>query len=167
MELLVSIFEIKILEITSLFFITNFLHNTWYKEYPYAWLFLLLTVTSTFIHSEIFIETKDLQNNLILLERFIILSIIIYGGILFWKTNKLREVSFIPILTFFTVTYMYIGGYFQNKYSFDPNIYYANIAHSVIHILGSLGHHIIIYEYAKLQQFRNKLLDSLYLYFHI
>ena len=160
----------ELLHLTSLIFFTNFIHNTWHKEYPYAWLFLLLTITSIFIHSGIFeeidkikapymqtIQTLDFQNNLILLEKFIILAIIIYGGILFWKTSRLIEVSMIPMSAFFSVVYMYCFGYFQNKYSFDPNPKVAIIAHAIIHILGCLGDHIVMYEYGKLQWMRNIL----------
>ena len=106
-------YKINILETTSLVFFTNFLHNTWHREYPYAWLFLLLTTTSVFYHSMIF---KDISDQILLIDRTIIAAVIIYGGILLWKTSRLRETSFIPITTFFSVVYMYCIGYLQNKY---------------------------------------------------
>ena len=148
-----ELFGIKLLELTSLLFFTNFFHNTWHKEYPYAWLMLLLTISSFLIHSDIFItkhESLEFYNKLILLERFIILSIIIYGGYLFWKTNLFIKTSFIPISTFLSIVYMYCVGYFQNIYSFDSNIDKANLSHGAIHILGCLGHHMVMYEYGKL-----------------
>jgi hypothetical protein len=146
--------DIRLLHLTSLLFFINFIHNTWHREFPYAWLFLLLTTTSVFIHSGIFItthESLDFQNQLIFLDKSIILSIIIYGGILFWKTNLLRPTSFIPITTFLTVAYMYGVGYFQNKYSYDYDPDMAEISHAALHILSCLGHNIIIYEYGRLK----------------
>jgi len=158
----INLQDIKLLELSSLLFFTNFLHNTWHKEYPYAWLMLLLTVSSVFIHSGIFIsESVEFQNQLIFLDRFIIVSIIIYGGSLFWKTMQLREVSFIPITTFLTIVYICLVGFFKNKYSFDLNNDMANISHIAIHILASLGHHVVIYEYGKLQWMHNTLLKNL------
>ena len=142
-----KLFNKNLLEISSLIFLTNFLHNTWHREYPYAWLFLLLTISSVFIHSGVF---NDIKPQLKIVDNFIIFSIFIYGYLLFWKISKNnKSSSFIPITSFLTVCYMYGVGYFQNKYSFDPNPNIAHISHAVIHLLGCLGHHIIIYENRK------------------
>jgi hypothetical protein len=152
----------NILQITSLLFLTNFIHNTWYKEYIYAWLFLLLTVTSTFIYSGIFKDS--IENDIIYLDKTIVLMIAIYGGYLFKKAYLFKETSSIPIVTFLTTAYMYISGYFLNRYSFDPNISIANFSHAMIHIIGCLGHHSIIYEYGKLLRVRKFLLASILLH---
>ena len=116
----------KLLESTSLIFITNFIHNTWNKEYPYAWLMLLLTVTSVFVHSKIFYEPihkpeilgYSIHDIIYKIDKIIILCIVIYGFALFWKTRIVKETSDIPIITFLAVCYLYIGGYFQNKYCY-------------------------------------------------
>jgi hypothetical protein len=159
----------KLLESTSLVFFTNFLHNTWKKEYIYAWLFLLLTTTSVFYHSQIFYEYTDLpelldfsiHGQIRFLDKIIILCVVIYGLMLILKTIKVKEVSYTPMITFLSVCYLYIGGYFQNKYCFDPNIEVANMSHACLHIISSIGHHIIIYEYWNLQNMRSILLRNL------
>lgn len=157
----------KLLEISSLIFLTNFIHNAWNKEYIYAWLMLLLTATSVLVHSKLFHEDKDicseysLHNILLLLDKILCYSIIIYGGNLFWKTIQVKEISFIPIITFLTVVYLYLGGYFQNNYCFDPDPFLAQLSHGVLHIVSSIGHHAIMYDYSKLQWMRQLLLGLL------
>jgi len=159
-----------ILQYTSFVFFTNFIHNTWKREFPYAWLFLLLTVTSLFVHSKIFIETNpiplifdySIYDIILFLDKIVLYSIIIYGGYLFWKTREGLQsaTSSIPIVTFLTVVYLYVVGYFLNKYYFDPDINMANLSHGAVHIISSIGHHYIIYDYAKLQNMRNILLKG-------
>lgn len=159
----------KLLESTSLIFITNFIHNTWNKEYPYAWLFLLLTTTSVFIHSKIFYEPihipeilgYSIHDIICKIDKIIILCIVFYGFALFLKTRLVKETSDIPIITFLAVCHLYIGGYLQNKYCFHPNTSLANIYHGFLHILSSIGHHVIIYEYGRLQSMRKILLLGL------
>ena len=122
-----------LLEITSLVFFTNFLHNTWKREFPYAWLFLLLTITSVFFHSNIFIETNpiplifdySIQDIISFLDKVVLYSIIIYGGYLFWKTREGLQsaTSSIPIVTFLSVCYLYIVGYFLHLLTFQSPIY--------------------------------------------
>ena len=143
----------KLLLFTSQIFILNFIYNTYNRDYNYAWLFLLVTITSTFIYSELFISTPRLLYKLILIDKSIISCIVIYGGYIFWKTHNLSiqlnipSYSTIPITTCITVIYMYTVGYFQNKYSFDPNPVIANISHGILHIVGSIGHLINMYNY--------------------
>ena len=152
----------KLLQSTSLVFLTNFLHNTWKKEYPYAWLFLLLTIISIFYHSKIFYEYPNvpelfgysMHSIIEILDKIVILSVVIYGFILICKTIKVNEISYTPIISFLSICYLYIGGYFQNKYCFDPNIKVADISHGILHILSSIGHHVIMYDYWILQKMR-------------
>ena len=151
----------NILQITSLIFLTNFIHNTWYKEYIYAWLFLLLTVTSTFIYSGIFKDS--IENDIIYLDKTIVLIIVIYGGYLFKKAYLFKETSNIPIITFLTTSHMYISGYFLNRYSFHPDKTIADFSHGILHLIGCLGHHSIINEYGKLLRLRQILMSSILL----
>jgi hypothetical protein len=61
--------------VSSLLFLTNFIHNTYYQKYVYAWLFLLLTVTSVFIHSEIFMESFEIHNFILFIDKMVIINI--------------------------------------------------------------------------------------------
>jgi hypothetical protein len=160
----------KLLVISSLVFFTNFLYNTRNKEYPYAWLFLLLTSTSVLVHSKIFYEPiylpeilgYSIHDIICIIDKIVIASIVIYGFSLFWKTRLVKETSDIPMITFLSVCYLYIGGYFQNKYCFDNDSQVANISHACLHILSSIGHHVIMYEYGTLQLMRKILLFGLF-----
>jgi hypothetical protein len=147
------LYDTHILQYTSLSFILNIIYNTWCREYVYAWLFLIVTITSSFIYSGIFLSSPDFQSQLIYTDKITILCIIIYGGYIFWKTQflsnsqNIKSISTIPITSCFSVVYMYTVGYFQNKYSFDPNPEVANSSHGILHIIGCLGHLINMYNY--------------------
>lgn len=125
----------KLLVVTSFLFFTNFLHNTWHKQYIYAWLFLLLTTTSLFIHSQMFKKSIDFNNKMILLDKSIITSIFTYGLYLYLKSG----VSIFPIVSLLSVAFIYLGIYCQKEGS--------ELSHAIMHIIGCLGHHFIIYDF--------------------
>jgi len=134
----------KLLAITSAVFCTNFIHNTLKNQYIYAWLFLLLTSSSILIHSRIFEEDFHFHNNLILIDKTIIYSIALYGGYVYWKSLNQIPSHYFPVISISIVIWYYVIGYFSNKYCFDENKEIAEIYHSMIHIIGSLGHHSIV-----------------------
>lgn len=122
--------------VSSLLFFTNFIHNTYYQQYVYAWLFLLLTVTSVFIHSEIFMESFEIHNFILFIDKMVVLNIFFYGSYLYSKNG----ISVIPILSVVLVTLLYTKIYNNTKEE-SENI------HMIMHIIGCLGHHVIIHEY--------------------
>ena len=134
---IISYLNMKLLVVTSLLFLTNFIHNTWYREFPYAWLFLLLSVTSIFIHSGIFLQDKslDIHNKIVILDKIIIISIFTYGFYLYWKSG----VSIIPIISVLSVAVIYLGIYGQEEGT--------ELSHALMHIIGCLGHHFILYDF--------------------
>jgi hypothetical protein len=107
-----------------------------------------LSISSIFVHSCIFEEDLEFQNNLILVDKTIIGCIFIYGGYLYWNSLKKTQ-SYFPLMSFLIVIWYYIGGCLLGKYCFDPDEARANVYHTVIHIIGSLGHHSIISEYVR------------------
>lgn len=137
----------KPLAISSFVFLSNFVHNTFYKEWIYAWIFLLLTTTSLFIHSGLFDDDVEFENQMIYLDKTIISTIFFYGLYLYMKSLSKKK-NYFPFLSISIVMWFYIGGYFLDKYCFDPNLHCAEVYHAVIHIVGSLGHHSIMWEYA-------------------
>lgn len=127
----------KLLVATSLLFFTNFIHNTWYREFIYAWLFLLLSSTSFFVHSGTFKEESlHFHDKIIVIDKIIILSIFCYGLYIYLKTGT----SIYPILSVVTVAFIYLGIY--NCHQED-----VILNHMAMHIIGCLGHHSIIYDY--------------------
>lgn len=124
-----------VLVLTSSLFLTNFIHNAYYRCYVYAWLFLLLSITSIFIHSEIFLDWEETHNGILVMDKIILFHIFLYGLYLHCKTG----ISIFPIISFCLVSLIYSTIYYMKN---D----YEN-KHMIMHIIGSLGHHSIIYEY--------------------
>jgi len=132
---------------SSFLFFSNFIHNTYYQTYVYAWLFLLLTVTSVFIHSEIFIQSFEMHNFILFIDKMVIMNIFFYGLYLYWNTG----VSIIPIVSVILVTLLYTRIYNSTKEE-SENI------HTIMHIIGCVGHHFIVQDYGNFITLENKKL---------
>jgi len=146
-----------VLVFTSCLFLTNVLHNAYRKDYFYSWILLLLWTTSVFMHSHCFIDDDGGENmvsyeedellylQITVLDKFAILLVVAYGTRLFIRGfGRFSFFHFIPILTFLSVVYLYIGGYFMNMYCFDKEQDMADKYHGLLHTLSSVGHHCII-----------------------
>jgi hypothetical protein len=143
----------KLLVGTSLLFLTNCIHNAWHREFVYAWLFLLLTTTSVFVHSTIFKDES--LHFLSVLDKTVIVSIFFYGVYIYWKTGT----SIYPILSVMATAFIYLG-IFQEE---QENVI---TTHAIMHIIGSLGHHFIIHDYGyslDIQESIQNLVKSRYL----
>ena len=135
--------------LSSFIFLTNVLAGLYFKKYLYAFLFFLLTLTSFIHHSS---KTK-LTN---LLDKIALYCIIFYGGYKFYehyanttKTPSTKDLTIIIkyiliITTFLSVVYLYSYGYLTNNYVFHPEYKTSQLYHCLMHIISSLGHHIII-----------------------
>jgi cation transport ATPase len=134
--------------LSSFIFLTNVLAGLYFKQYLYAFLFLLLTLTSIIHHSS---KTK-LTN---LLDKIALYCIIFYGGYKFYEhyTNTTKTSQFdiktitkyvLIVATFLSVVYLYFYGYLTNNYVFHSEYKTSQLYHCLMHIISSLGHHIII-----------------------
>jgi hypothetical protein len=130
--------------LSSFIFLTNVLAGIYFKKYLYAFLFLLLTLTSIIHHSS---KTK-LTN---LLDKCALYSIIFYGGYKFYEhyanasTNANTIIKYVFIITtFLSVVYLYSYGYLTNNYVFHPEYKMSQLYHVLMHFISSFGHHIII-----------------------
>ena len=134
--------------LSSFIFLTNVLAGLYFKQYLYAFLFLLLTLTSIIHHSS---KTK-LTN---LLDKIALYCIIFYGGYKFYEhyTNTTKTSQFdiktitkyiLIVTTFLSVVYLYSYGYLTNNYVFHSEYKTSQLYHCLMHIISSLGHHIII-----------------------
>lgn len=133
--------------LSSFIFLTNVLAGIYFKKYLYAFLFLLLTLTSIIHHSS---KTK-LTN---LLDKCALYSIIFYGGYKFYEhyanTSKSTKdlttiIKYILIvITFLSVVYLYSYGYLKSDYVFHPEYKISQLYHILMHLISSFGHHIII-----------------------
>jgi ABC-type multidrug transport system fused ATPase/permease subunit len=129
-----------LLIVSSLIFITNSL-SAYYKNYFfYSILFFCLTITSVIFHYHTTLYTK-------IIDKIFILAIVLYGGhLLYKKTNINNQYQvFLIILTFLTSIFLFYYGYCVNEYCYHPDKCISNRYHCMLHILSSLGHHLIIF----------------------
>jgi len=82
-----------------------------------------------------------------ILDKLAISSVVILGGNYFFsKRNDISlGYSLCVITTFILVILLYFYGYLANQFCYDENKDFAYICHSILHAIGSIGHHMIIY----------------------
>ena len=124
---------------SSLFFLTNALVAFLKEYYLYALFFLVLTITSLIFHTN-----NNIYTNLI--DKIAILLVVIYGAYLLFQKMCAKHAltCFIIILTFLLAVYLYIYGYTNKTYCFSEDSYVSSAYHSILHLISSLGHHLII-----------------------
>jgi hypothetical protein len=124
---------LNILIFSSLIFITNCVTCFIYKKIIHCILFFSLTCSSIIVHYNDNIITNSFDK--------IVIGFIFLNGLrlFFTKKNKI----FI-ILTFLFVVFVYIWGYLHNKYVFDKNNEISKKYHCLMHLIGSIGHHLIV-----------------------
>jgi hypothetical protein len=84
-------------------------------------------------------------------DKIAISLIVLYGGYLFFHkfwTNKTSLkywiFSFFIISTFLVTIYFYVYGYNTNNFCFYQDRSVANLYHSLLHIISSIGHIFIM-----------------------
>jgi hypothetical protein len=130
---------------SSFIFLTNVIVAYWYEYYFYGRLFFLLITTSILFHS----IGNNIYSNIN--DKIAILAIVLYGGYLFFhkffnnKTSvKYWVFSFFIVSAFLLTLYLFIYGYITNSFCFYEDIKVANLYHSLLHIISSIGHNLII-----------------------
>lgn len=130
-----------ILLISSLIFTTNVVTAVYKQYYVYASLFAILTITSLIFHSN-----RTLLTNAA--DKLLISSVVFYGGNMAYKKLFMPDFgigSGIGIVTTFLGCILFFNyGYICNKYCFDPDYEIGNMYHAILHIIASVGHHMII-----------------------
>jgi hypothetical protein len=127
----------NILVITSLLFIINSIVAYSYGHNIYSLLFLLLFISSTLTHSFDYYLFS-------IIDRIIILSIVFYGGYILYKKNPDLVMLIIIICTFIIVCKLWIYGYMTDDYCFHKESKIRFFYHACMHIIGSIGHHLIV-----------------------
>lgn len=129
---------------TSYLFLINFVFLLYYKYYFYASLFGFLFLSSLLFHlnnTNIYID---------ILDKIAILLIIFYGGSIVYKKIKKCNCEdkyftcFIIIFSFLFVIFLFNYGFMSNLYCYDDDTNIANLYHSYLHLLSSIGHICII-----------------------
>ncbi len=129
-----------LLVFSSFIFTTNRLTTCYKKYYIYCFLFFFLTITSLIFHYNTNIYTN-------ILDKTAILSIVSYGGYLLYnKTTTANQNQIVLIVaTFLLCIFLFFYGYFFNVYCYHPDKCVGNNYHVALHIISSLGHHLITF----------------------
>ena len=123
---------------SSFIFLTNVIVFLFLGYTFYAFLFLCLWLTSVLYHSN-----RSTTNYI--LDKLSIGGVVLYGGYLFlmkWDSIS-TTIALIIILTFLSTIYLYSYGYAKQIYCFDNNQERGILFHSGLHIISSIGHHLI------------------------
>jgi hypothetical protein len=139
----------SILVYSSMIFFINIIFSFIYKYYVGSVLFLFLLITSLFVHSN-----NNLYVNII--DKIAIILLIFYGFYVYipkcikikeHKGDKLLHKIFISIMTLFTFIlgcFIYIYGYLNNEYCWNKNKNIAGMYHSIMHMVNSIGHILLV-----------------------
>ena len=131
---------INILFFTSFIFITNVISALYKENHLYAILFGLLTISSLIVHSY-----DNIYTNVI--DKIIIGLIVIYGGYVLW--NKMSDIDTIIMVTiistFLFCIWVYAYGFYKKRLCFDSDKCIADRYHCLMHLIGCIGHHLIIF----------------------
>jgi len=130
--------QLPILAISSLIFTTNVIAAIYKSNYLYATLFAILTVTSVAFHS------KNNRTLIMAMDKIAIYSIILYGGYVCYNMNIERWKKGIIISTFLFCIGVYYYGYVEKDFCFHPDKTIGNQYHAILHLVGSIGHNMII-----------------------
>jgi hypothetical protein len=131
---------------SSTIFLVNSIAAFYFDYYLYSLFFFMLVITSLVVHSN---NNNNIYTNII--DKISILFIVFYGGYLFYKKCLLpidikRVGLMITIVSTFLITiYLYLFGYINRQYCFCSDINLANQYHSLLHMISSIGHNLIIF----------------------
>ena len=130
----------NLLFFSSFIFITNAITAYYKNDIPYCLLFASLTATSLTVHTYDNIYTNTI-------DKIVISCIFLYGA--YRLINKITPETqiftiFLIVLTFLSNVILYPYGYYSNQFCFHPQKYIADQYHYYLHVLGSIGHHLII-----------------------
>jgi hypothetical protein len=132
---------------SSFIFLTNVVVAYIYEYYVYSVLFGVLFITSIIVH----VNAPNLYTNL--LDKCVIGGIVLYGGYVF--SRKCRDgltggelgnatIATMIVFTFLATIFLYVYGFFYNKFVFSKDLKLAKTYHALMHFIGSFGHHLIV-----------------------
>jgi hypothetical protein len=115
---------------TSFLFLVNAL-VAYYNNYnEYALAFILLVITSLFHHYYYNSITRNFDRIPILIVSYFTIKIFINKNN---KINLFQKLYF--LIAFLSILYLYVYGYFNDKYSYDKDHVKACQWHSILHII--------------------------------
>jgi hypothetical protein len=127
----------NILVITSLLFIINSIVAYTHGHTTYSLLFLLLFISSTLTHSFDYYLFS-------IIDRMIVLFVVFYVGYILYIKNHDPLMILIIVSAFIIVCKLWIYGYMMNDYCFHKENKIKIFYHACMHIIGSIGHQLIV-----------------------
>jgi len=125
--------------LSAYIFLTNFIFAYLMKYDIYAILFLCLFVTSILMRIEENVFTYYL-------DQVFLYLVIGYGAYTFF--NKFLVIPFylslLIICTFLATAFLFFWGFKTKSYCFDKDEKTGEVYHALLHIISSIGHHLII-----------------------
>jgi hypothetical protein len=133
-----SIRQMEASLISSFVFLTNVVHFLTAGYFVYAFLFLVLFITSVIVRLK--------KDNIWTLaaDKIAILFVILYGLMLFHNKSRASDnYIFIALIlfTFLAVVYLYVYGWCTDSYCFSEE---GELYRAGLHCISSLGHHLIV-----------------------
>ena len=129
---------------SSFIFLTNVILNLTYGYYLYAFLFIILTITSLIYHS-------NTTNLTYIIDKLGIIFVVLYGGYFFYNKclNIQKPIDYfyavIIVVTFLSTIFLYYYGFQCKHYCFSVDDKISQFYHVIIHLLSSVGHHLIAF----------------------
>ncbi len=131
---------------SSFIFISNIVYAYLEGYYLYSFFFFLLLLTSLLVHSNIH------RNITVILDKIPIVCIVLYGGYIFFEkcmpgfdSWKKCLVALAVVVTFLLTVFLYVYGYWTKQYCYCEDEIWCYYYHSLMHIISSIGHNLIIY----------------------
>ena len=130
---------------SSFVFFHNVLVTFMYENDVYSFLFGCLFLTSLIVHTNYNIYTN-------ILDKMAIIAVVVYGGYVFLQRCLLNEftnlhqyiLAILIVMSFLATIFLYVYGFYYNKYCFNVSKDVANAYHSLLHLISSFGHHMIV-----------------------
>jgi hypothetical protein len=125
--------------LTSFVFLTNAIVAFLTQNMVYAFLMILLTISSI-------IFRVFRSEEIVFIDQLFVVFIVLYGSYIFSiKAAKMNPIVIWFILTtFFLTFYLYCYGYSMKKFCYDTDEEVGKVYHAILHLISSLGHHAII-----------------------
>jgi len=120
-------------------FLTNSILAEYYNYKTYSLLFLFLFITS--------IIYRVFRSNLtFIFDKCAIFSVIVYGGYVFYLNfTKMSFIRIALILSSFLYTFfLFYYGYYKKEYCYNKDPEIGLMYHSLLHLISSVGHHLIM-----------------------
>jgi hypothetical protein len=125
---------------SSFLFLTNMMIALYVSEYIYSFIFFILFSTS------IYYRLNKEKLHAFYIDKSAVVLVVFYGAFVFYsKFNEIPTIhSSVIILLFLLTNYLFYYGYCTESFCYDKNPELAGIFHSILHLIASIGHHMIL-----------------------